>query len=95
MTSKRFFLTTLVLLLLGSVIWQFNPAQATQAAQARKLRIISFGAHPDDAEIGTSGTAALWAAQGHAVKLVAVTNGDIGHWKEAGGELYRRRKAEV
>ncbi|MFN0112332.1 MAG: PIG-L deacetylase family protein [Blastocatellia bacterium] len=66
----------------------------TNSAQ-RQLRIISFGAHPDDAEIGVSGTAALWAAKGHAVKLVAVTNGDIGHWNEAGGPLARRRKVEV
>lgn len=66
----------------------------TTSAQ-RQLRIICFGAHPDDAEIGVSGTAALWAAKGHAVKLVAVTNGDIGHWNEAGGQLARRRKIEV
>ena len=66
----------------------------TTSAQ-RQLRIICFGAHPDDAEIGVSGTAALWAAKGHAVKLVAVTNGDIGHWNEAGGQLARRRKVEV
>ena len=37
----------------------------------------------------------MWAAQGHHVKFVSVTNGDIGHWKEAGGPLARRRKAEV
>src|SRR5712672_2497312 len=44
-----------------------------------KLRIICFGAHPDDCELKVGGTAALWAAQGHHVKLVSVTNGDIGH----------------
>ena len=64
-------------------------------AQEGKARVIVFGAHPDDPEIGAAGVAALWAAQGHAVKLVSCTNGDIGHWKEAGGQLYRRRKAEV
>jgi LmbE family N-acetylglucosaminyl deacetylase len=37
----------------------------------------------------------MWAAQGHHVKFVTVTNGDIGHWREAGGPLARRRKAEV
>jgi LmbE family N-acetylglucosaminyl deacetylase len=37
----------------------------------------------------------LWAAQGHHVKFVSVTNGDIGHWREAGGPLARRRTAEV
>jgi LmbE family N-acetylglucosaminyl deacetylase len=29
------------------------------------------------------------------VKLVSVTNGDIGHWKMAGGPLAKRRTAEV
>ena len=60
-----------------------------------KLRIVCFGAHPDDCEIKVGGTAAMWAAKGHHVKLVSVTNGDIGHWRDAGGPLARRRKAEV
>jgi LmbE family N-acetylglucosaminyl deacetylase len=60
-----------------------------------KLRVICFGAHPDDCELQAGGTAALWAAAGHHVKFVSVTNGDIGHWREAGGPLARRRKAEV
>lgn len=59
-----------------------------------KLRIICFGAHPDDAEYKSGGTGALWAKQGHHVKLVSVTNGDIGHWQMSGGELARRRTAE-
>ena len=59
-----------------------------------KLRIICFGAHPDDAEYKSGGTAAMWAAQGHHVKLVSVTNGDIGHWQMAGGPLAKRRTAE-
>ncbi|QDV71086.1 Mycothiol S-conjugate amidase [Rosistilla carotiformis] len=59
-----------------------------------KLRIICFGAHPDDAEYKSGGTAALWAKQGHHVKLVSVTNGDIGHWQMAGGALAKRRIAE-
>ncbi len=46
-----------------------------------KLRIIAFGAHPDDCEAQVGGTAAMWAAKGHHVKLVSVTNGDIGHWR--------------
>jgi LmbE family N-acetylglucosaminyl deacetylase len=60
-----------------------------------KLRIICFGAHPDDCELQAGGVGALWSAQGHHVKLVSVTNGDIGHWREAGGPLARRRKAEA
>lgn len=60
-----------------------------------KLRIICFGAHPDDCELQAGGTAAKWAAMGHHVKFVSVTNGDIGHWRMAGGPLAIRRKAEV
>ncbi len=60
-----------------------------------KLRIIAFGAHPDDCEIRAGGVAAMWAAQGHHVKFVSTTNGDIGHWKMAGGPLAKRRTAEV
>ena len=58
------------------------------------LRIICFGAHPDDAEYKSGGSGALWAALGHKVKLVSLTNGDIGHWKMAGGPLARRRAEE-
>ena len=58
------------------------------------LHIICFGAHPDDAEYKSGGVAAMWAKQGHKVKLVSVTNGDIGHWQMAGGALAKRRTAE-
>ncbi|MCA9068760.1 MAG: PIG-L family deacetylase, partial [Planctomycetaceae bacterium] len=60
-----------------------------------KLRIICFGAHPDDCELRSAGVAAMWAEQGHHVKLVSCTNGDIGHWNMAGGPLAQRRTAEV
>src|SRR5438128_4372890 len=60
-----------------------------------KLRIICFGAPPGDCELQAGGVAALWAAQGHHVKFVSVTNGDIGHWREAGGPLALRRKTEA
>ena len=68
---------------------------AAGAEQPDTLRIIVFGAHPDDCEIQVGGTAALWVQQGHKVKFVSVTNGDIGHWGQAGGALAQRRKAEV
>jgi N-acetylglucosamine malate deacetylase 1 len=74
---------------------QFALAQPSQPADDDgKLRIICFGAHPDDAEYKSGGAAALWAKQGHHVKLVSVTNGDIGHWAMAGGPLAKRRTAE-
>jgi LmbE family N-acetylglucosaminyl deacetylase len=70
-------------------------AVAAQVPTGRPLRIIAFGAHPDDAEQKFGGTAALFAAQGAKVKLVALTNGDVGHFAQAGGPLAQRRKAEV
>jgi len=70
-------------------------SQAAAKADDGKLRIIVFGAHPDDAELKAGGTAALWAAQGHHVKFVSVTNGDIGHAEMSGGQLAKRRTAEV
>ncbi len=73
-----------------------NPApQAATPPEDGKLRIICFGAHPDDCEIQAGGVAAMWAAKGHKVKFVSTTNGDIGHWRDAGGPLARRRTAEV
>ncbi|HEV8541599.1 MAG TPA: PIG-L family deacetylase, partial [Verrucomicrobiae bacterium] len=71
------------------------PARSGATEPDRPLRIICFGAHPDDCEIQAGGTAAMWAAKGHKVKFVSVTNGDIGHWRDAGGPLAQRRKEEV
>ncbi len=82
-----------VILISPSVMWAQDGDKADNADDG-KLRIICFGAHPDDAEYKSGGTAALWALQGHHVKLVSVTNGDIGHWRMAGGPLAQRRTAE-
>ena len=71
-----------------------KPAPAPDPTDG-KLRIICFGAHPDDDELSAGGVAALWAARGHHVKFVSCTNGDIGHWGMAGGPLAQRRTAEV
>lgn len=60
-----------------------------------KLHIIAFGAHPDDCDIRAAGTAAKFAAMGHHVKFVSVTNGDAGHQSEGGGMLAKRRRAEA
>ncbi|MBI1789174.1 MAG: PIG-L family deacetylase [Acidobacteria bacterium] len=64
-------------------------------AQETKLRVIAFGAHPDDCDIRAAGTAAKFAQMGHAVKFVAVTNGDAGHQSEGGGALAKRRRLEA
>lgn len=69
--------------------------QAAAAASAAPLNIIVFGAHPDDCDIRAGGTAAKWAAAGHRVRLVSMTNGDAGHQSEGGGALGARRRAEA
>jgi len=60
-----------------------------------KLRIICFGAHPDDCELQAGGVGAMWAEKGHLVKFVSTTNGDVGHWREAGAPLALRRLKEA
>ena len=60
-----------------------------------KSRIIVIGAHPDDCDSDAGGIAALLAEMGHAVKFVAVTNGDAGHHKIQGKALAERRYAET
>lgn len=76
------------LLGMGAAAW---PA----LSQDRKLRIIAFGAHPDDCDIRVGGTALLWSQLGHEVKFVACTNGDAGHPVMGGAPLARRRRAEA
>jgi LmbE family N-acetylglucosaminyl deacetylase len=67
----------------------------TLAAQQSPIRVLVFGAHPDDCDIAAGGLAALYAASGHAVKFVSLTNGDKGHQKMGGGELAQRRREET
>jgi len=73
----------------------FSRGELVWAAEEGKLRIVVFGAHPDDAEIRAGGTAALWASRGHQVQLVSVTNGDIGHYAMERPALAMRRLAEA
>lgn len=43
------------------------------------MNVLAVGCHPDDLEIGCSGTLAKLASQGHCVTMVHVANGDKGH----------------
>jgi LmbE family N-acetylglucosaminyl deacetylase len=60
-----------------------------------QLRILCIGAHPDDCELQFGGTAAKFAALGHAVKFVSVTNGDAGHTALSGTSLSQVRAQEA
>lgn len=61
----------------------------------KQIRVLVFGAHPDDCDIKAGGIAALYTQQGHSVKFVSVTNGDAGHHEMGGGTLAQRRNAEA
>ena len=61
----------------------------------RPLKIIVFGAHPDDCDIKAGGIAIKYAHLGHEVNFISVTNGDAGHHEIGGIELARRRRAEA
>ncbi len=60
-----------------------------------ELRVITFGAHPDDCDLKAGGVAHLWARRGAKVKFVSVTNGNSGHHEIGGAPLARRRRAEA
>lgn len=64
-------------------------------AQHQPVRVIAFGAHPDDCDLGAGGVAAKYVALGDKVKFVSLTNGDAGHQSLGGAELARRRRAEA
>ncbi len=59
-----------------------------------QLRIIVFGAHPDDPE-KVGGTMAKFVEMGHKVRLVSLTNGNAGHFEMGGGPLAQRRYLET
>jgi LmbE family N-acetylglucosaminyl deacetylase len=60
-----------------------------------QLRVLVFGAHPDDCNEDAGGVAALYARQGHEVLFISVTNGDAGHHQMGGARLAQRRRAEA
>ncbi len=59
-------------------------------------RALTIGAHPDDAEFGSGGTLARWAAQGCEVSMLIVTDGSKGSWDPniSGSALASARQAE-
>ena len=77
-----------------SALFAFAMLTAAQLS-ADPIRVIAIGAHPDDCDIKAGGIAAKYAAAGHKVKFVSVTNGDAGHQAEGGGMLAARRRAEA
>src|SRR5258707_11189308 len=68
-----------------------NSKEAIMAEQ--RLRVLVFGAHPDDCDFTAGGVAALYARQGHQVLFISVTNGDAGHYQIGGGRRGQRPPA--
>lgn len=60
-----------------------------------QIKVLVFGAHPDDCDIQAGGVAARYLQQGHHVKFVSVTNGDAGHHEMGGAPLAQRRHSEA
>lgn len=59
------------------------------------VRVLVFGAHPDDAEAYAPGLLVRHARMGHQVKIVSVTDGRSGHHEIPPAELVRVRRAEA
>ena len=88
-------LLSIALFASGSGAQQPSPERVKAPSTDGKLNVIAFGAHPDDCDQRAGGVAAKFAAMGHRVRFVAVTNGDAGHQTEGGGALASRRRAEA
>lgn len=59
-------------------------------------RVLTIGAHPDDAEFGAGATLARWADSGADITMCIVTDGSKGSWDptESASSLIERRIAE-
>lgn len=61
------------------------------------MRVLAFGAHPDDIEYHIAGTLAKYAARGDEVYMCVVTDGQIGSYGMSRQEIaaLRRREAQA
>jgi len=92
---KLFVLRILSAIVLLSLLFAGTSSRSSAAPPEKVINVIAIGAHPDDCDNRAGGVAAKWAAMGHRVRFVAVTNGDAGHQTEGGPALARRRTAEA
>lgn len=67
-----------------------------ESSTPTQKRVAVIMAHPDDADFSCAGTCAKWAAEGHHITFVVITNGDKGSDDRdlPGEELARIREAE-
>jgi N-acetylglucosamine malate deacetylase 1 len=59
------------------------------------LKLLIFGAHPDDAEYHAGGLAAVYRELGHTVRMISLTNGGAGHHERPPALLAGMRRAEA
>ena len=59
------------------------------------MRLLIFGAHPDDADYHAGRLAAIYRRPGRVVTMVSVTNGEAGHHERFGERLVAERRTEA
>ena len=59
------------------------------------MRVLAFGAHPDDIEFRMAGTLAKYAARGDEVYMCVATNGEIGSYGMTRAEIAELRHREA
>jgi LmbE family N-acetylglucosaminyl deacetylase len=59
------------------------------------VKVLVFGAHPDDCDLHAGGTAALWKKRGDSVRFVSVSDGGAGHYEMEPRALVERRRREA
>lgn len=59
------------------------------------MRVLAFGAHPDDIEIRCGGTLARYAARGDEIFMCIATNGNIGSFRMSREEITAVRHKEA
>jgi LmbE family N-acetylglucosaminyl deacetylase len=74
----------------------FDQFSTLSETLGRPLRVLTVGAHPDDAEFGAGATLAKWAGDGAEITILVVTDGSKGSWDIAVDQvdLIEGRKAE-
>jgi len=92
--QKNRIMKRLVVLIQMAFLILLMPGVSGQEKQEKKLRVVIFGAHPDDPD-KAGGTAYKWAQLGYDVILVSVTNGDAGHQSIKAGKLAAMRREEA
>jgi LmbE family N-acetylglucosaminyl deacetylase len=59
------------------------------------MKVLVFGAHPDDCDLHAGGSAALWSRRGDSVRFVSVSDGGAGHYEMDRAALVERRRIEA